>query len=80
MDLNHQNCINMIKEFLKEITDIKLDRAIEVGCGEGLVTRDLLCHRYKLVDMFDQDLKAMRKVKTLKDEISNIDALELSTM
>ena len=33
---------------------MKKDTALEVGCGAGHVTRDLLQHQFAKIDMMDQ--------------------------
>ena len=40
-------------------------RAIDVGCGNGILTRDYLTKWYNIVDMFDIDGPAIEMAKDL---------------
>lgn len=53
MKANHPNAIKFMEEFLEQLKGLKYDRVLEPGCGNGIVTKDLLLKRFKLVDIFD---------------------------
>ena len=47
---------------LKQIVNLKYDRALDVACGRGLLTELFLMKKYKKVDLFD---KSRNRVKQL---------------
>ena len=57
------------------------ERALEVGCGDGMLTRDyILPLKFKAIDMFDKCPKGIDKVNELKSEFSTIDSVSIEKM
>ena len=54
MEMNHDQAIEALNEFLLKNPNLKYKRALDVGCGGGLLTIDLLSKYYKAIDMFDK--------------------------
>ena len=50
---NHDYAVEKLKGFLKKLPKHEYNRALEVACGTGILTRDLLSKYYDAVDMFD---------------------------
>ena len=63
-----------------KLTHHKYTRALEVACGRGLLTRDLLSKKYKYVDMFDQSAKAMRDAEDENINSRNVVITEVKSM
>ena len=59
MDLLHDSSVREIEELLKKLSSHKYSRALEVACGRGLLTKDLLSKKYEEVDFFDQSEEAV---------------------
>ena len=59
MDLLHDPSVRVIEKFLKRLKNHKYSRALEVACGRGLLTKDLLSEKYEAVDFFDQSEEAI---------------------
>ena len=53
MTENNPQCIEFIKSFLNGIQPRKKDTALEIACGEGFLSAELLTKEYKQVDAFD---------------------------
>ena len=45
--------MNLIKKELGKITTLRKNYALDVACGDGRVTRELLLKAYNRVDLFD---------------------------
>ena len=52
---------------LKDLKYLKRERALEVACGEGHVTREVLLGQFCEVDLFDPCPYAIAKVNKLKE-------------
>ena len=60
---------------------MKKNRALEVGCGEGHVTRFLLENMFDQTDLLDQCPTSIAYARALKDEYpSKIGDITLTTM
>ena len=57
-----------MKGIMRQIPDLKKERALEVACGDGRLSKDLLSQMFTYVDMFDQCPLAIDKVLEWKSE------------
>ena len=78
MDVNHWPSLPYIQKGIKKVKTLKPFRAIDVGCGDGLLTRDLLLYKFTKVDMFDRCPKAIKIVKELKKDNKRIQDVEIA--
>ena len=62
MELCHDAAVIAMSEFMDGLCSLKYDAALEVGCGDGRVTRDLLMGRFGQVELFDPCLVAFEQV------------------
>ena len=53
MNENNKEAIELMEKFLHKLPNHRYDRAIDVACGAGHLTLDLLSKNYKNIDMFD---------------------------
>ena len=60
MRRNNPNRIEAMEAFLLKIPNLAYGRALEVGCGRGHLTMDLLQNVYKYIDMFDRSKSACK--------------------
>ena len=72
MAICHPASVQMLEGFLKSLGELDRKRALEVACGDGRLTRDLLAKWYEEVDMFDQCPVAVELVKQLRREVNSI--------
>ena len=63
MDENHPNAVEQLKKLLGLLPNHKYTRALEVACGRGLLTKDLLSTWYAEVDMFDKSSEAIEEAE-----------------
>ena len=56
------------------------DRALDVACGTGRVTKSFLLSRFKSVDMFDTCADAIDEAKKLKQDELGVDRVDDATM
>ena len=56
--------IKMINFMLEISQPSYAGTALEVACGKGMLSRDLLLDKYEKVHLFDRDSAALRQVKT----------------
>ena len=77
---NHPEAVKQLKMFLQKLPNHRSYRAIEVACGDGRLTRDLLSGYYQKIIMFDQCPQAIEdaKVETINED--NIELCEPCTM
>ena len=80
MNLLHGRSVEEIEEFLRKLTHHKYSRALEVACGRGLLTRDLLSKKYKSVDMFDQSNEAIKEAGDSNIGSRNVVITEVNSM
>ena len=50
------------EKMLKQIVNLKYDRAVEIACGRGLLTEFFLKKKYKKVDLFDKSRNRVKKL------------------
>lgn len=50
-----------------------LERALDVGAGIGRVSKDLLNHIFKIVDLLDQDKKLLDEAKRVLQGVRSVD-------
>ena len=80
MDLLHDPSVGEIGEFLKKLSNHKYSRALEVACGRGLLTKDLLSQKYQFVDMFDQSEEAVDEAEANNLNSRNVIFTKVYTM
>ena len=67
MALCHQAANTVMEQFISGLGNLKPVAAIDVGCVDGRVTRDLLLGRFKQVDLFDPCPIALDIVQTVTE-------------
>ena len=73
MQLVHQPAIQQMEGLFSKLGSIKKETALEVGCGDCLVSKDFLRHHFAIIDILDQDaLKEMKAFKESCDKVRNI--------
>ena len=72
--------IKHMKEVLTSLPNLKTDRALEVACGAGQLSRRILVPKFEKVDLFDQATDAIEEVKLWSRETENIGRLDLVRM
>ena len=55
MDEYHQPSIDLLEKVLEPFKGIKKDRAIDLACGIGNLTKDFLTKKFDCVDLVDLD-------------------------
>ena len=53
---------DMQEKLLKQIVNLKYDRALDVACGRGLLTELFLMKKYKKVDLFDTSRNRVKQL------------------
>ena len=69
-----------LKNILIKLSSMGRERALEVGCGEGHVTKEVLSKLFYEIDLFDPSPVAIELVKALKVDYPKINRVELSKM
>ena len=59
MEKCHKQSVSIIKAFVASLSRHQTGRALEVACGDGRLTCDLLADVYEAVDLFDIDHRAI---------------------
>ena len=78
----HQAAVLAMDQFIDGLPMVRYEKALEVGCGDGRVTRDQLLRRFSMVDLFDPCAVAIRKVKkemALQWQVMHIDQGTMET-
>ena len=60
MNQCHEQAVDWMKSFIESLPHHQYTRALEVACGDGRLTRDLLSKMYAEVDLFDQSEDAKK--------------------
>ena len=63
MDLYHPFRVTLMKQVLAKLPLPTNKRALEAGCGDGRLSKDVLCVDFDKVDLFDSCPAAIRAVK-----------------
>ena len=66
MEVCHGPSVTIIEALLKKLPGLDLTRALEVACGDGRLSKDLLQKWFKKIDLFDQCSNAITEVKKLR--------------
>jgi trans-aconitate methyltransferase len=84
MDVCHEAAIKKLEEMWDILNtdgdECGTDRAVDVACGTGRVTKSFLLSRFKSVDMFDTCADAIDEAKKLKQVELGIDRVDDATM
>ena len=80
MDEYHQPSIDLLEKVLEPFKNIKKDRALDLACGIGKLTKDFLSKRFNNVDLVDLDAEDIEKARQLKLIIPQIDRVEHEAM
>lgn len=62
----HKPSIQLLEGLFRQLRTMQRGRAIEVGCGDGKFSRDLLFGWFDVVDFLDVQANALEKVHELK--------------
>ena len=57
-----------LSNFFDDLLSIKKDKAFEVACGECHVTKEILVHRFKKIDLLDIERTSIEIAMSLKRE------------
>ena len=76
----HEANIRYMRAFLTKIMHKKCGTALDVGCGDGRVTIDLLAESYDIVDCFDLDYDAVEITKSKTFNIPNVRHVDCKSM
>ena len=80
MRVCHERSISVLRAFLASMPELKYFRALDVGAGDGRVTKYLLRHRYHRVDLFDPCPVAKGRATRELNGYKGIDRIERSSM
>ena len=72
--------IQQMTSFIQELPTMQMNKALEVACGEGMVTRDILLDRFFEIDMMDRAEGAIEHANALKRQNPKIREVYNSTM
>ena len=59
----HKASVNILEAFLAKLATIKYSRALDVGAGDGRVTKDLLHRLFAAVDLLEPCKDDIDKIK-----------------
>ena len=76
MGICHPQSLNVLEGLIKNFPNLDRARALEAGCGDGRLSKDLLQKWFEKIDMFDQCPEAIRIVKAQKEEAKYIGDVE----
>ena len=76
----HEANIKYMRAFLAKIGHKKCGTALDVCCGDGRVTIDLLAESYDIVDCFDLDNDAVEIAKSKTFTIPNVRYVDCKSM
>lgn len=62
MEICHSASVKILDKFLKSLGKIDKSCVLEVACGDGRLSKDLLSSWFEEIDMFDQCPKAVKLV------------------
>lgn len=68
----HHPSIRVLEELLDSLPHIGHARALEVAAGDGQLSKDLLRHRFKEIDCFDQCPKAVKRLEQLQERYGQL--------
>ena len=80
MEKCHYGRLQLMKGIMQQVADLKKDRALEVACGDGRLSKDLLSQMFTRVDLFDQDPTAIDIVKAWSRGVDAVKSVKLATM
>ena len=72
--------LNQLRNFLDSLTSMKKGKALEVACGAGWVTKEVLLSRFSEVDLFDQCEQAIDDAKENIGKNPKLRKLRVHTM
>ena len=55
MKIQNPDAIKQGRRFLLKLFNMKRHRALEVGCGGALVTKDILSNEFSEIDLMDKN-------------------------
>ena len=76
----HKASINMLEVFLAKLTTIKYSRALDVGAGDGRVTKDLLHRLFAAVDLLEPYKDYIDKIKQVKPVLPRLEHVDHAKM
>ena len=59
----HSRCLKIMKDFLQDCGPHNYDRALDVACGDGRLTKTMLIDYFDITDLFDRDSDAVKLAK-----------------
>ena len=72
--------LNQLKNFIDGSISMKKDKALEVACGAGWVTKEVLLSRFSVVDLFDHCKQAIDDAKENIGKNPKLGQLRVHTM
>ena len=76
----HKACMTLMEKELDNIRGLRKNYALDCGCGDGRVSRELLVKKFQRVDLFDPCPVGVQKVLELKKKKKQIGDVSVSTM
>ena len=80
LSLANPRMLNQLRNFLDSLTSMKKGKALEVACGAGWVTKEVLLSRFSEVDLFDQCEQAKDDAKENIGKNPKLGQLRVQTM
>jgi len=72
--------LDQLKNFIDNCTSMKTDKALDVACGAGWVTKEVLLSRFSEVDLFDRCKQALDDAKEKIGKNPKLGQLRVQTM
>ena len=69
-----------LRIILQDLVNMKKGKVLEVGCGEGHATKEVLHDLFFQIDLFDKCPLAIEKIKALRKDYPKIYRIEQNTM
>ena len=76
----HMASVQLMGQFMDELTHLRRGRALEVAAGDGRVAKDVLSMRFKTVDCFDQCIEAVKELEKLRRRLPELDLVDQAKM
>ena len=80
MDKVHKQNIKMMEACLDNCPDLYFKRALDVGAGDGRVTKDLLHRLFEAVDIFEPAADGFAKIMSVKALLPKLKHTHLASM
>ena len=72
MQLVHQQAVGQMEKLFSELGGMKRDAALEIGCGDCLVSKDLLEKHFAQIDLLDQCQEAVKEMRSYQGRCERV--------